>query len=222
MITPSSTCPYCGTPIGLYHVKRCSLEQCPYCGRACCKCTCTFTDETMIQDIIRIRWTGTAPGVEECRAFGLFCFWNYLRMAPCTPHDPRAVPDLDRLHAECRWAPFKQQWVRRQDVPVIYDLYDLWERQIAHWSIKTSDVFVEVSGQIGAPWFPVRQYAAKVSKVNGRKLVQVVSDVYHDPDPYTAMQVSFDKARAIIGCSSEDLAEQVRTFRDMEAFVGDA
>jgi hypothetical protein len=58
-------------------------------------------------------WLGQWPGDAECRKFG----WYAKRRrkggwVPCGPNDPKAIPDLNRLHVEARWDREDKRWVR--------------------------------------------------------------------------------------------------------------
>lgn len=97
---PGDRCPDCGVAAGEYHERDCDIEQCPYCGGQLLSCDCRA--KPPLDD--RLPWSGVWPGVDACRAFG----W-YARLVPgrgwvaCSPEDPEATEDLNRLHTQAVW-----------------------------------------------------------------------------------------------------------------------
>lgn len=58
-------------------------------------------------------WTGTWPGVLECREYGFWCTDpRHPPMRPCPPDTPGASEDLNRLFRECHWDRQQQKWVQ--------------------------------------------------------------------------------------------------------------
>ena len=62
----------------------------------------------------RMPWTGEHPGAAECREFG----W-YSKFVPdkgwveCSPDDPEATEDLNRLSRKATWDQGRQRWTKR-------------------------------------------------------------------------------------------------------------
>jgi hypothetical protein len=86
-------CPDCGVAPGHLHAQDCDVEQCPNCGYQLISCSCE--DEPPSDD--RLPWTGTWPGVEECREFGLF--------------EDDGTEDLNRLRTEAVWNRVNKRFV---------------------------------------------------------------------------------------------------------------
>lgn len=70
----------------------------------------------------RLPWTGLWPGVEECRAFGLWCRWvepgtpgePQTGLVRCSAAHPDATEDLNRLNAmRFTWVPSTGTWWRK-------------------------------------------------------------------------------------------------------------
>lgn len=112
-------CPDCQVEIGSLHQDGCDVERCPACGSQRLMCQgmgeCSGEGE-------RIPWNGFWPGIAECEEYGFYCYddpdgygdpaRNYGH-TECGPDHPRAIHDLNRLCAECKWSPEKAKWVRK-------------------------------------------------------------------------------------------------------------
>lgn len=100
-------CNDCGASPETLHHPGCGLERCPACGRQLIGCQCD------IAELERLPWTGEVAGVQECREYGWFA-----RMVPgqgwvsCSPEEPEAVEDLNRLYSEASWDPETHRWIR--------------------------------------------------------------------------------------------------------------
>jgi hypothetical protein len=112
-MTSWTTCPDCGVAIGSLHVPGCDVERCPECGGQAISCDC---DPDVPLTHPRIPWTGEWPGDAECREYG----W-YARMIPgrtgwhpCSPDEPGAQLNLNRLASECDWDAEAQRFVKRK------------------------------------------------------------------------------------------------------------
>jgi Domain of unknown function (DUF6891) len=59
-------------------------------------------------------WTGEWPGVKECQEFGWYAKGNPDGPGhiPCGPHEPGAVPDLNRLRVDAEWGRQEKRYVR--------------------------------------------------------------------------------------------------------------
>jgi hypothetical protein len=102
-------CPDCGVAPGQLHERGCDVERCPYCGMQRLGCECMQLSAAAL-----IEWTGEWPGNAEARAFGFFCLLDAaLGWVRCAADTPGAMPDLNRLHAECRWDRPSKRWVKR-------------------------------------------------------------------------------------------------------------
>lgn len=89
-------CPSCYVPVGSLHTDYCSLARCAFTGLQRSGC-----DHRT--DRCRTRWSGRLPGEAECHEYGF-----YARLGPngwesCPADHPDAMPDFNRLYAECRW-----------------------------------------------------------------------------------------------------------------------
>lgn len=135
------SCPDCGVKPGELHQSGCDVERCPRCGGQWIGCDCIYIvnglDPAAIDlthtDVYtngptdamyekweaewgdrHMRWTGDWPGRAECRELG----W-YAKLVPgqgwvrCSPDEPGATEDLDRLCSEAVWNPDLQRYERR-------------------------------------------------------------------------------------------------------------
>ncbi len=107
--SPAATeaCPDCGALPGENHRDGCDVESCPSCGHQLISCSCA--DESPDG---RFPWSGTWPGVEECLEYGWYARLGPDGWVPCTPHEPGAEPDLNRLRTEARWDPVRRMFLR--------------------------------------------------------------------------------------------------------------
>jgi hypothetical protein len=102
-----SACPDCGVAPGTVHVAECDVARCAVTGFQRLACS-GFYDHDHGQDA----WTGTWPGVQECEELG----W-YARLVPgegwvpCSPDEPGATHDINRLVTEGRWDTERQRWL---------------------------------------------------------------------------------------------------------------
>jgi len=110
-------CPDCGAKVGQLHVVGCDIERCSWCGHQAIGCLCSVEDARLYP---RLPWSGTWPGVVECREWGWFS-----RVVPgqpgrhrCGPGDQGATADLLRLYTEARWNPAKGRWEQPEKVSV--------------------------------------------------------------------------------------------------------
>lgn len=101
-------CPDCGVAPGEHHKLGCDVCRCPACGRQELCCDCTFNEKRATK---RKPWTGVWPGWEECREYGFWCRLTDTGYVPATANDPGAIPDLNRLYAECAWDATQQKFV---------------------------------------------------------------------------------------------------------------
>lgn len=141
-MTHFTTCQDCGAAIGEQHRRGCDVERCPACGGQAISCDCAYGGHPEMDDPNspdptdeqykawdaefeakwghrRMPWTGEWPGDAECREYG----W-YARMIPgktgwhtCSPADPGAQLDLNRLVATCDWDAESQRFVKRKGQP---------------------------------------------------------------------------------------------------------
>ncbi len=106
--SPSDNCPDCGASPGEHHVPDCDVEQCPYCGTQLISCSCE--DDPPGDD--RLPWTGTWPGVEECREYGWYSRRGPGGWEPCGPDVAGDVTeDLNRLRREAVWDRMKKRFI---------------------------------------------------------------------------------------------------------------
>lgn len=133
-------CHDCGASPGELHDLGCDTERCPLCGGQFLQCfhqhrcpTCKeewidsecVTDAegwpTVVTDADRLPWTGIWPGVEECREFGWYSYFDPANRDPktgawhrCPPDHPQASEDLNRLHdGEAVWSRELKRYVLR-------------------------------------------------------------------------------------------------------------
>src|SRR5262245_34933706 len=90
-----TNCPDCGVPPGTIHIGWCDMEQCANCGGQAILCCC---DSEAIA--VRLPWDGEWPGIAECLEFGWYARPSPKGWVPCSRDEPRAWPDLNRLHLE--------------------------------------------------------------------------------------------------------------------------
>lgn len=104
----SAECPDCGALVGEIHLNGCDVERCPECGCQRMSCDCESPERT--------RWAGEWPGVAECREYGWYAKRNPEGpgWVPCSPGEPGAAEDLNRLHVDSEWDKGLQKWVRRE------------------------------------------------------------------------------------------------------------
>ncbi len=101
------TCPDCGVKAGAFHLPDCDVERCPYCGRQLLSCGCR---RPPLDD--RMPWTGTWPGVAECRELGWFAkLVPGKGWIPCSPEEPGATEDLNRLYTQAGWNRAEKRFV---------------------------------------------------------------------------------------------------------------
>jgi hypothetical protein len=65
-------------------------------------------------------WSGVWPGVEECREYGLYCYWDESakhKWVECGPDHPGATENLNRLNewGDFYWDIPSQRWVKRKE-----------------------------------------------------------------------------------------------------------
>ncbi len=131
-------CPACRTKPGDLHVPGCDIERCPRCGGQAIGCNCIYevcgidpnTMEEMLPELYdsgptkameqvwdvtwgrrSLPWTGTMPGVVECREFGFWCVEGItldppmLGWVPVPAGTPGATEDLNTLYRKTVWDP---------------------------------------------------------------------------------------------------------------------
>lgn len=123
-------CPDCGVAPGEHHKLGCDVCRCPACGRQELSCDCAF-DTAVVGDLAasqlaafnekwaakRKPWTGVWPGWEECREYWFWCLMAGTCAIHVGPDCPGAVPDLNRLYAECVWDAEQQKFVPKPKEP---------------------------------------------------------------------------------------------------------
>src|SRR4051812_20418000 len=110
MMHSPSKCPVCGVSPNNYHIIDCEFEQCAYCGESVVECLCE-AGPLPLDD--RIPWSGSLPGVAECREWGWYArLLPGLGWVPCSQDDPMAVEHLQRFHYGARWDRETKQFVR--------------------------------------------------------------------------------------------------------------
>ncbi|MGW0898396.1 YgjP-like metallopeptidase domain-containing protein [Streptomyces goshikiensis] len=102
--TTTDTCPKCHTRPGNLHTNWCTLARCAFTGTQRSGC---HHPSTMCLTL----WTGRWPGDDECREYGFYYQPGSGGTDPCNADDEGAVPDLNRLHAECVWDPTQQRMI---------------------------------------------------------------------------------------------------------------
>lgn len=111
-------CPDCQAGVDVEHEEGCDWARRLATGRQrlCCE---MFGEDGPGHDCGRDRWAGYFPGSAECVEYGWFVRWDppppgqqYGQYTPCGPDDPKAGPDLNRLHRDCRWDAEAGRWVR--------------------------------------------------------------------------------------------------------------
>jgi hypothetical protein len=107
-------CYDCGVAPGQLHIPGCVVERCPYCGRQLLSCFCPGIGLDHVPDDDRLAWAGEWPGLAECVEFGWFAKRVPGRRGwvPCSPDDPDASPDLNRLLLEAAWDRDRKRFVR--------------------------------------------------------------------------------------------------------------
>jgi len=89
------------------HLEGCDVERCPECGHQRLSCGCETGRDSL-------PWTGTWPGVAECREFGWYArFTDGKGWEVCGKNDKGASEDLNRLYAEAVWDKDKGRLVKR-------------------------------------------------------------------------------------------------------------
>jgi hypothetical protein len=112
-------CPECAAKIGDYHVSICTFEQCPDCGLQIISCLCDSKD--LVHP--RLPWTGSWPGITECKEFGWYVVVNPdpdgPRWIACAPGTPGSTPYFNRLYEEAEWDPKQARFVLRSPQEVV-------------------------------------------------------------------------------------------------------
>lgn len=106
-------CPDCAAQVGQFHQPGCDVAQCLHHGgqRLMCEMDASYRDHDCGSDM----WTGTWPGVEDCRRLGFWCTDPRTPpMRPCSPDTPGASEDLNRLVKDCYWDAEVQRWELRK------------------------------------------------------------------------------------------------------------
>jgi hypothetical protein len=104
-------CPDCGVEVGVYHHPECDVPRCVVCGGQ--RLMCMMLDQHPAE--VPVRWTGTWPGVLECREFGLYVKQGVLPWTKTTADDPDRTEDLNTLaemgaKGELKWT--GERWVK--------------------------------------------------------------------------------------------------------------
>ncbi len=105
MIRPS--CQDCGAQPGTPHSTGCDTAICLQTGYQRLSCP---RDHDHGRDI----WTGRWPGHAECDEFGWYSKLTSDGWVRCSPDEPGAAFDLNRLHSlpgEARWDAGARRWV---------------------------------------------------------------------------------------------------------------
>lgn len=99
---PRPNCPDCGVPPGEKHTDACLVAICPQTGRMR-PCPASGPQHRCGASV----WSGLWPGAAECAELGWFSRWDpeTKTNVSCSPQEPGAMPDLNRLHREARWNP---------------------------------------------------------------------------------------------------------------------
>lgn len=108
-------CPECRVKCGQVHREGCDVERCPYCGMQALSCGCAPRDLETFTGILpadRLPWEGSWPGEREAVAFG-WAVKPDRGWVPCSPNDPNARPDINRLHEDATWDPKRKQFVKK-------------------------------------------------------------------------------------------------------------
>lgn len=119
-------CRECGVKIGKKHKPGCFKEYCPACGGQAIQCLkeiktkngkikliCENTD-TEVDKKELIPFYGERPGINECREYGLFCYWDKKNntWVSCDVSHPEAIEDLNTLHMIATWNRKLQRFVK--------------------------------------------------------------------------------------------------------------
>jgi len=89
-------CPSCYVPVASLHTDLCSLARCAFTGLQRYGCGHRT-------DRCRTLWTGRLPGEAECHEYGFYARLGSSGWERCPADHPGAMPDFNRLYAECRW-----------------------------------------------------------------------------------------------------------------------
>ncbi|MEU1307898.1 YgjP-like metallopeptidase domain-containing protein [Streptomyces cinnamoneus] len=97
-------CRACSAAINTLHAENCSSALCARTGRQ--RSDCGHPDATC-----NTVWSGQHPHLAACIEYGFFCRATSDGYEPCDAHDPRALPDYNRVYRECRWSAAEQRMV---------------------------------------------------------------------------------------------------------------
>jgi hypothetical protein len=107
-------CPDCHVGVGELHEPNCDVERCPYCGHQllfymCCDAAAKCNNGVPDKD--RIPWNGYWPGTLDCQRLGWAAKAVSGGWRSCSPDDPDAQPDMNRLLVEAKWDPTHKHFV---------------------------------------------------------------------------------------------------------------
>lgn len=116
-----ATCPDCAVVQGARHQQTCGTARCEATGLRYLDCACPSPPAGPVglpNDHQIDVWTGVWKMEEDCRALGWFLMWDPEReeFLRCTPNEPGAGPDIDRLTTYARWNRQIGHWERRTAV----------------------------------------------------------------------------------------------------------
>ncbi|WP_194894152.1 hypothetical protein [Catenulispora pinisilvae] len=106
-----SACPDCSAAVGTVHADACCVAWCAATGRQRRDgCDAGHGCRTDPRRDCRTTWTGTAPGIDDCRRLGWYAVHTPDGWTSTAPETPGAVEDLNRLIADGVWNETDQRY----------------------------------------------------------------------------------------------------------------
>ena len=107
----SENCPDCKVPVGSYHMRTCSSDECSECGRSFHLCECSGN----LCHRVALRWEGLRKDIAACKEYGFYANEIHGVWVPCDPEDIGATEDWRYVPYLCKWHHGDKKWLKRDN-----------------------------------------------------------------------------------------------------------